>query len=147
MKIKKITSALFSLVMFFAAQSAFAVAPSNTANLVGTWVNVNPAGGIVKAVITYNALTGFKINTYGACTPTPCNHGTISATRFSKSISSNVSQALSAQYNFGFKTMLVTAQRRYDFDGGAFLELENRNKFAAGDNRIDYSQTELFRRQ
>ena len=147
MNIKKVTSALFGMLMFAAvSQSAFAVQPANTANLVGTWVNVNPTtGGIVKIVVT-NSIFGFTINTFGACSPTPCNHGVIAASRFSKSVSSNVAQGLSGQYNFGFSTMLVTAQRVYDLDGGNFLELESRTKFAAGDTRNDYTRTELFRK-
>ena len=43
--------------------------------------------------------------------------------------------------------MGVTAQRVYDIDGGSFLELEGRTKFAAGDTRQDYMRTELFIRQ
>ena len=147
MNIKKATSALFGLFLFAAvSQSAFALQPANTANLVGTWVNVNPTtGGIVKIVVTHNIL-GFTINTFGACSPTPCNHGVIAASRFSKSVSSTVAQGLSGQYNFGFSTMLVTAQRVYDLDGGNFLELESRTKFAVGDARNDYTRTEMFRK-
>lgn len=148
MNIKNTTSAFFGLILFAAlSPSAFALQPSNTNNLVGTWVNVNPAtGGIVKIVITNNLLTGFNINTFGSCSPTPCNHGVISASRFSKSISSTVAHGLSGQYNFGFSTMQVTAQRVYDLDGGNFLEVETRTKFATGDTRNDYIRTELFRK-
>ena len=148
MNIKKATSAFLGLILFVAlTQSAFARQPSNTSNLVGTWVNVNPAtGGIVKIVVTNNRL-GFRINTFGACSPTPCNHGFIPALRFSKSVSSTVAQGLRGQYNFGFSTMLVTGQRVYDLDGGNFLKLESFTKFAAGDTRNDYTRTELFRKQ
>jgi hypothetical protein len=147
MNMKKSLSAFFGLFLFAAlSQSAFALQPSNTTNLVGTWTNVNPAtGGIVKVVVTNNIL-GFRINTFGACSPTPCNHGSILASRFSKSVSSTVAQGLSGQYDFGFSTMLVTAQRVYDLDGGTFLEVETRTKFAAGDTRNDYTRTELFRK-
>lgn len=148
MNIKNTISAFFGLILFAAlSPSAFALQPSNTTNLVGTWVNVNPAtGGIVKIVITNNRLTGFNINTFGSCSPTPCDHGVISASRFSKSISSTVAHGLSGQYNFGFSTMQVTAQRVYNLDGGNFLEVETRTKFAAGDTRNDYIRTELFRK-
>jgi hypothetical protein len=62
-------------------------------------------------------------------------------------VSSTVAAGLSAVYNFGFKTTLITAKRTAEFDNGAFLELESRNVFAAGDTRFDYMQSELFRRQ
>lgn len=149
MNAKKTVTAFFGLILFTAlSQSAFALQPSNISNLVGTWVNVNPTtGGIVKVVITNSVLTGFRINTFGACSPSPCNHGFVSASRFSKGVSSTVAQGLSAQYDFGFSTALVTAQRVYDLDGGSFLEVESRTKFAAGDTRKDYMSTELFRKQ
>lgn len=119
--------------------------PTSVANLTGTWVNVNPStGGIVKIVITNTG--GFKIHTYGACSPTPCDHGTIAASPFSKSVSSAVAHGLRGQYNFGFSTVLVTAQRTYQYDGGNFLEIETRTQFAAGDTRYDYTRTELFRK-
>lgn len=146
---KKGTQALVAgvaLSMALGTGSAFAVQPSNVTNLVGTWINANPkANGTVKVVIT-NLLGGFQIHTYGSCTPTPCDHGIISASRFSKTVSSAVAHGLSAQYNFGFATAQVTAQRVYDVDG-PFLELETRTRFAAGDLRNDYMRTELFYKQ
>lgn len=135
--------AMMSLV---GTQAAQATPPTGLTNLVGTWNNVNPTtGGIVKVEIT-NDPTGFKVHTYGACSPTPCDHGAIAASPFSKTIASSIAQGLSAQYNFGFSTMLVTAQRVYNIDGGTFLELETRTKFAPGDTRYDYTRTEIFRR-
>lgn len=136
-----------ALAMMLGAGPAVAVQPANVSNLVGTWKNVNPAtAGTVKIIIT-NDLTGFKVHTYGACSPTPCDHGIIPALRFSKTVSSTVAHGLSAQYNFGFSTVNVTAQRVYDIDGGTFLELQSRTKFAAGDTRQDYMRTELFIKQ
>ena len=136
-----------ALAMLLGAGPALAVQPANVANLVGSWNNVNAAtGGIVKVVITNDA-TGFKVHTYGACSPTPCDHGIIPALRFSKTVSSTLAHGLNAQYNFGFSTMGVTAQRVYDIDGGNFQELESRTRFAAGDTRQDYMRTELFIKQ
>ena len=148
MKSSKTLIAGLMLAMALAgSESALAVQPSGVTNLVGTWVNVNPTtGGIVKVIIT-NDLFGFRIHTYGACSPTPCDHGAIPALRYSKSVSSTTAYGVSGQYNFGFSTMLVTAQRSYEFDGGTFLELDARTKFAAGDTRNDYMRTELFRKQ
>ncbi len=128
------------------AQPAYAQPPTGVTNLTGTWTNVNPTtGGVVKITIT-NDLAGFQIHTYGACSPTPCDHGAVAASSFSKSVSSSVAYGLSGQYNFGFSTMLVTAKRAYEYDGGNFLEVETRTKFAAGDTRYDYTRTELFRK-
>jgi hypothetical protein len=125
---------------------ALATPPTGLTNLVGTWTNVNPTtGGIVKIVITSEP-TGLKIQTFGACSPTPCDHGKISAAPFSKSVGSSFASGLSGEYDFGFSKMLVTAQRTTSFDGGTFLELETRTRFAPGDTRYDYMRTELFRK-
>lgn len=129
------------------AAPSMAEPPVNRSALVGTWVNVNSATrGIVKVVIT-NDIFGFRVHTYGACSPTPCDHGAVAASPFSKSVSSTVASGLSATYNFGFKTTQITAKRTSEYDGGTFLELESRNKFAPGDTRFDYMATELFRKQ
>jgi hypothetical protein len=121
--------------------------PANRSALVGTWVNVNPASsGIVKVVIT-NDIFGFRVRTYGACSPSPCDHGAIAASPLSKTVSSTVASGLSATYNFGFKKTLVTAKRVSEYDGGTFLQLDAFNIFAAGDTRFDYMRSELFRKQ
>lgn len=128
------------------AQPSLAQPPTGVTNLTGTWTNVNPTtGGVVKIAITNDA-SGFKIHTYGACSPTPCDHGAVTASPFSKTVSSSIAYGLSGQYNFGFSTMAVTAKRAYEYDGGNFLEVETRTKFAAGDTRYDYMRTELFRK-
>ena len=135
--------AMMSLV---GTEVALATPPTGLTNLVGTWNNVNPTtGGILKVEIINDA-TGFKVHTYGACSPTPCDHGAVAASPFSKTVSSSSAQGFSAQYNFGFSTMLVTGQRVYNIDGGTFLELETRTKFAPGDTRFDYTRTEIFRK-
>lgn len=145
-RIKSVFLSIIGVCLMGMGASALAQPPASVANLTGTWVNVNPAtGGIVKLVVTSDA-TGFKIHTYGACSPTPCDHGAVPAASFSKTVSSGVAYGLSGQYNFGFSTMLVTAQRIYTYDGGNFLEIETRTKFASGDTRYDYTRTELFRK-
>ena len=129
------------------SSASHAKPPTSAGNLVGTWVNVQPStGGIVKVIVTQPAVGVFRIHTYGACSPVPCDHGTIAASLFSRSVGSSVAHGLTGQYNFGFSTMLVTAQRQFDLDGGSYLELETRTKFAAGDTRNDYMRTELFRK-
>ena len=132
------------LAMALGAGPALAVQPAGVFNLVGTWKNISPAtANTIQVNITSDA-TGFKVRTFGACTPTPCDHGTVPALRYSKTVTSAIVHGLSAQYNAGFATRIVTAKRVYDIDGGAFLELETRTRFAAGDTRQDYMKTELF---
>jgi hypothetical protein len=146
-KKQRIVLGLAVAIGLAAAAPSMAEPPANRSSLVGTWVNVNAAtGGIVKVIIT-NDIFGFRVHTYGKCSPTPCDHGAVKASPFSKSVSSTVATGLSAVYDFGFKTTLVTAKRTAEYDGGTFLELESRNVFDPGDTRFDYTQSELFRKQ
>ena len=139
----KTTKALIaSLFLLATAGTAYAQQPTNYSNVVGTWVNVNAATrGITKVVVTQSG-GQLYIHTYGACTPTPCDHGTIAADAFSLSVSDAVTKGFSGEYHHGFKDTLVTGLR-----SGSLLALESRNKFAAGDNRYDYVGRELFRRK
>jgi hypothetical protein len=127
-----------------AMNTASALPPANRNDVVGTWVNVNPAtGGIVKVVIANDA-TGFKIHTFGACSPTPCDLGTILASPFSKSGASDVAEGVTGSHNLSFATMLVIANRVFDIDGGNFLNLNTFTRFAPRDPRKDYTRSELF---
>src|SRR3569623_413247 len=122
-KMKSVLFGAIGVVLVGFTAAASAQSPTSLTNLTGTWNTVNPAtGGVVQIAITIDA-SGFKIHTYGANSPTPCDHGAIAASAFSKSVSSAVGYGVSGQYNFGFSTVLVTAQRAYQYDGGDFQEV------------------------
>jgi len=136
-----------SLVLFFTLlDSAMAVQPTSTSGLTGTWYNVNPSTGGVVRIDIVNSLGTIYIKTYGACSPTPCDHGYRVGKVYSKSIGSNLAESVTADWNFGFKTARVDAVRDYSIDSGTFLRLNYFNLFAPGDTRKDYFSSELFRR-
>lgn len=138
--------ALFLLSFVFVGP-ALAVQPTSTTGLTGTWYNANPnTRGTVKVVV-WTFLGNVYVRTYGACTPTPCDHGTRVAKVYSRSISSNYANGLTADWNHGFKTTRVDARREYGIDGGTFLRLNSFHKFAAGDTRKDYFASEVFYRR
>src|SRR5688572_16352137 len=93
-----------SIAMLIGSQ-AFAKPPTNFTSLIGTWSNTNSATtGIVKVVIRAGTTGGITIRPYGACSPTPCDHGVISTRTFSSSVSSALAAGFNAAKNFGFKT-------------------------------------------
>jgi hypothetical protein len=122
-------------------------APLDRSQLVGRWVNVNDTtGGIIRIRVT-DGPAGFQIHEFGRCHPTPCDLGVINAAPFSKSVGSSVATGLSATYTFAYATILFTAKLVSEYDGGSFLEVETRTTFAPGDQRKDYTSTQLFQRR
>jgi len=147
----KITSKLMlnvlALFALLASSSAFALQPTGTSGLTGTWYSVNPnTTSIVKVVISTHSNGTLHINTYGACTPTLCNHGNIHATKYSRSVGSNYTTGLTAIYYQGYKTVRVDGYRDYSATNGTFLRLNTFNKYSAGDTRKDYYESGLFRK-
>ena len=112
------------------AITAAAVLPSA---LVGTWANIDPATrGIVKIVIAA-AATGILVHAYGACSPTPCDWGSVSGLAYAANVSSNAGVAFTATYNFGFKQTFMTGHLN-----GRLLAVETFDHFTDGSGRSDY---------
>ena len=126
---------------------AHAVPPSDNSQLVGTWINTAPGGGLVKVVVTAGA-PGVNVHPFGACSPTPCDQGTKHAQTFSDGVASSKSVGLrTALFNFGFKSQVLTAHLIANPRGGApLLEVVTQSRFAAGDTRGDYELVEDFAR-
>src|SRR5579871_353978 len=104
--------------------------------LVGTWTNVDPSTrGIVKAMIAVSG-TGINVHLYGACSPTPCDWGTVHGLTYSNNVSGASAVAFSAMYNFGFKQTIVTGHL-----SGVQLTLETYDTFLDGSGRSAYFST------
>jgi len=146
MKLVKLFTSMAILAATLFAAPSYAVAPTSSYGLTGTWYNVNPnSRGIVKVVVSkVNGQLRFK--SYGSCSPTPCVHTTVIAQPHSSSISSNYARGFTAYRNSGFKTARFDAIRDYSQTSGSFLRLNSFSKFASGDARKDYLSSELFRK-
>ena len=106
--------------------------PSSSA-LVKTWVNTDPATrGMVKIVIAA-AGGGVSAHAFGACTPTPCDWGTVPGKVFSANVSSSTGIAFTAHYSFGFKNTTVTGHLN-----GKNLIVETFDEFTDGSARNNY---------
>jgi hypothetical protein len=100
------------------------------APLVGTWTNVNHATrDIVKVVISASG-TALKVDLFGACVPTPCNWGSVSAIGYAASVSSGPAVAFSAHYKFSFSEVIVVGHLQ-----GKQLALETFTQFTDGSGR------------
>ncbi len=110
--------------------AAAAVAP---APLIGTWVNTNHATpGIVKVVVAASG-TAISVHAYGACTPTPCDWGSVTGLAYAANVSSTAAVAFTAAYKFSFKQTIMTAHL-----SGKLLVLETFDHFTDGSGRSDY---------
>lgn len=129
----------------FSAPS-FALTPTSTTGLTGTWHNVNPSTrGTIKVVVT-KVGSQLRFKSYGACSPTPCIHTTVAAYPYSSSVSSNFARGFTAYRNSGFKSTRFDAIRDYGQTSGKFLRLNSFSRFASGDGRKNYLSSELFRK-
>ena len=110
--------------------------------LVGNWVNVNPGTrGIVKLSIGTAAGPTTTVHLYGACTPTPCDWGSVKGVSYSSEVASPRAMAFTALYSFAFKDAIVTGHLE-----GQLLVVEVYNRFKDASGRSDYFDKETFHR-
>jgi hypothetical protein len=94
-------------------------------------------------------LFGFHIVTvraFGQCHPTDCDWGTVTATAYAPSVSSDLeatARALTATYNPGFAVKLVVIHPL----SGERLQADVYTRFTNGSNRTNYNATYIFRRE
>jgi hypothetical protein len=147
MKLKHAFISLTIIVLLMAAGAANATPPTSLGNLTGTWYNMQPtSGGVARIDVTVSS-GQLQVRTYGKCTPNLCDWGTVNGSAFSRSVGSAAAYGFSANYpNLSVGSKLVTAVRKFDFDGGSYLEVQVRTTFAAGDTRFNYENIEMFRK-
>lgn len=114
--------------------------PLDYSALVGVWNNTNPATRSIVRVIVRRVPSGITIQAFGACTPTPCNHGIVHARAFSPGVSSASAIGFDARKQFSFKT---TDYEGFRYPNGQ-LGLLTQDRFRGGDLRFDYSVLETF---
>jgi hypothetical protein len=113
-----------------AAEKAAVVGPGA---LIGTWSNCDRATrGLVRIVIAASG-TGITVHAFGACSPTPCDWGTVPGLTYAANVSSSTAVAFSAQYKFSFKETIVTGV----LDRGSLI-VETFDNFTDGSGRSDY---------
>lgn len=121
------------------AMPASARPPTSHAALIGTWTNTNASTRSIVRVVIRPAGAGITIQAFGACTPTPCDHGVIRAAAFSPGVSNIRTNGFRAGKSFGFKTTWYNG-----YLAGQRLSLLTQDTFSAGDTRTDYNIMETF---
>ncbi len=109
--------------------------------LVGTWNNVNASTrDIVKVVIAASG-TGITVAAYGACTPTPCNWGTVQGFAYAANVSSGAAVAFTAQFRFSFSQVTLVGNL-----AGNLLNVEHFTHFTDGSGRSDYASMDQMKK-
>lgn len=144
---KKVVLSLAALVFTLAAASGVF---AQTSQFVGNWENVDPnTSGVTKLTINKFQLFGATIITlraFGQCVPTDCDWGTVTATAYAPSVSSNLdntARALTATYNPGFAVKQVVIRPLT----GERLQADIYTRFTDGSGRTNYNATYIFKRE
>jgi len=109
---------------------------------VGVWHNVNNATrGLVELDITRATDGSLLVHAFGACTPTPCDNGTVPAIAYGPSTSSTTGTRFLAPVDYGFKRGFLTA---LPISRSGVLTVSSYNEFTDGSGRSNYVNTERF---
>jgi outer membrane protein assembly factor BamB len=107
--------------------------PIDPTALIGTWADCDKeTRGLLKIVIA-SSRSGITVHSYGACSPSPCDWGTVPGIIYASNVSSDAAVAFSAHYKFSFKTTIVVGH----LDGGALI-VETFDCFTDGSRRSNY---------
>ena len=107
--------------------------------LVGTWKNINPATRDLVKVVIAAAGSAIKVEAFGACSPTPCDWGSVAGLAYAASVSSSPAVAFSAQYKFSFSQVILVGHLQ-----GKNLIIETFTHFTDGSGRSDYYATDTM---
>ena len=103
------------------------------ASLVGNWNACDAATRSLVRIVIAASGAGITVHAYGACTPTPCDWGTVHGLSYAANVGSSEAIAFSAHYKFSFKETIVTGV----LDSGSLI-VETFNHFTDGSGRSDY---------
>jgi len=120
----------FKAPSHIAQAGAAPAAVISTAPLVGTWVNIDKATNDIVRVVIAASGSGISVDVFGACSPTPCNWGTVAGTAYAATVSSVPGVAFSAQYALGFAKASVVGHLN-----GDRLLIESFTEFTDGSGR------------
>ncbi len=110
-----------------------------SAPLAGTWKNINQSTRDLVKVVIAAAGSGIKVEAFGACSPTPCDWGSVAGLAYAASVSSSPAVAFSAQYRFSFSQVILVGHLQ-----GKNLIIETFTHFTDGSGRSDYYSTDTM---
>jgi hypothetical protein len=108
--------------------------------LVGTWINMDVSSrGIVKVILS-GEKGALKVQTFGACSPSPCDWGEVKGVIYSIGVDSNMAVGFEAVYDFGFMETMLAA-----YLNKRLLVVDSYNTFKDGSGRPRYFFRDHFR--
>lgn len=109
------------------------------APIVGTWVNTDhKTRGLVRLMIAAKG-NEVTIHAFGACSPTPCDWGTVQGLIYADSVAEIPAVAFSALYTFSFKQTTIVGHL---LKGTLFAETFDH--FTDNSGRADYYSLEIM---
>jgi hypothetical protein len=111
-------------------------AETRASRMDGNWRSVDPNAGSFAEIV----IQGKNLHPYGACHPTACDWGVITARSFGASVRSSYPVALLAEINNGFSQVWMTIRLGNDDR----LRVETFTHFTDGSSRADYSDVSYF---
>ena len=124
------------IVVAVLAIPTFGVNPSDHSFLIGTWVNINPAGGMVAFIIYEDQSGDLVINAFGQCFPTYCNWGVVPCLDYSSDIGSNLATGFMSFYDFVWKETWIMATQ-FVYPRLNVLEVMDFHLYLPPDSRYD----------
>lgn len=107
--------------------------------LVGTWTNCDHSTPSLAKLVIASKNMEITVHAFGACTPTPCDMGTIDGMLFADGVSSTPAVSFTAHYQFSFKETTITGHL---FQNVLFVETFNH--FTDNSGRSDYYRLDIM---
>ncbi len=115
------------------------------AQFQGSWANENTASkGIVKLMISVSG-SNVQVQTFGSCSPTPCDWGKQPGTAFAKDVTTSVisnTEKIMATYNSGFSVSTLIIEPA----GTGRIRVSDMTRFTDNSGRSNYTMTEYFKK-
>ena len=115
--------------------------PVANAGLLGTWVPSGSSSNLAKVVIGGTAAAP-KVHSYGVCSPSPCDWGTVNGITYGATISTARGTTELAPYTFSFKRTQLLIKYSIDTNDVEHLTVVTYNEFTDGSGRSNYTVTQ-----
>jgi len=115
--------------------------PAMNAGMFGTWVPSGSSNNLAKVVIAGSAGAPV-VHAFGACTPTPCDMGSVSGITYGATISTLRGTSALAPYTFSFKKTQLLLKYTISSTDVETLTVVAYNEFTDGSARSNYVVTQ-----
>ncbi len=118
--------------------------PAPVSGMFGTWKNTSASPALDSLKVSPGAGGAPLVQAFGACSPTPCDMGTVTGITYGPSISSTTGRTVLAPYSFGFKNQQLVISYSRGRDGSESITVAHYSEFTDGSGRSNYTRREKF---